>query len=44
MRAIIFCLVALLGLTPLAEAKKPPVAVKRLPASAQGAVQAKEVS
>ncbi|HEX4665985.1 MAG TPA: PDZ domain-containing protein [Chthoniobacterales bacterium] len=44
MRPIIFSLVALLALAPLAEAKKQPVAVKRLPPSAQGAVQAKEVS
>lgn len=37
-------LVALLAFVPLAEAKKAPVSVKKLPASAQGAVQAKEVS
>jgi S1-C subfamily serine protease len=44
MRPVLLFLVAVIGLLPLAEAKKPPVAVKKLPASAQAAVQTKEVS
>ncbi|MGI8891119.1 MAG: PDZ domain-containing protein [Chthoniobacterales bacterium] len=44
MRALTLLLVMLFGLSPLAEAKKSPVAVKKLSASAQGAVEAKEVS
>ncbi|CAN5433992.1 PDZ domain-containing protein [soil metagenome] len=44
MRTPVLFLVALLAFVPLAEAKKVPVSVKKLPASAQGAVQAKEVS
>jgi hypothetical protein len=44
MRPVLLFLVAVIGFLPLAEAKKPPVAVKKLPASAQAAVQTKEVS
>ena len=44
MRTTALFLIALIATLPLAEAKKSPVAVKKLPASAQGAVQAKEVS
>ncbi len=44
MRSTIIFLVALLALAPLAEAKKTPVSVKKMPSSAQDAVQAKEVS
>ncbi|MEO7167698.1 MAG: PDZ domain-containing protein [Chthoniobacterales bacterium] len=44
MRPIVFFLIPLLGLSPLAEAKKAPVAVKPLAAGAQSAVEAKEVS
>ncbi len=44
MRTPVLFLVALLALAPLAEAKKAPVSVKKLPPSAQAAVQAKEVS
>ena len=44
MRKATIALLALVIGLPLAEAKKAPVAVKKLPPSAQGAVQAKEVS
>ncbi len=44
MRTPALFLVALLALVPLAEAKKTPVSVKKLPAGAQDAVEAKEVS
>ena len=44
MRTTALFLIALIATLQLAEAKKSPVAVKKLPASAQGAVQAKEVS
>ena len=44
MRIPVFFLIALLAALAPAEAKKAPVAVKKLPASAQAAVQAKEVS
>lgn len=44
MRRTALLLVGLIATFPLAEAKKPPVLVKKLPAAAQGAVQAKEVS
>ncbi|MEO5716986.1 MAG: PDZ domain-containing protein [Chthoniobacterales bacterium] len=45
MRSIIFFLVPLLALSPLAEAKKAPVAIKnQTSANVQAAVQAKEVS
>ncbi|CAN5560850.1 PDZ domain-containing protein [soil metagenome] len=44
MRPALLFLVALLGLCPLAEARKAPVAVKKLPSDAPSAVEAKEVS
>ncbi len=44
MRSPVLFLVALLAFSPLAWAKKAPVSVKKLPSSAQAAVQAKEVS
>ncbi|MDQ3545157.1 MAG: serine protease [Verrucomicrobiota bacterium] len=44
MRTPVLFLIALLTLVPPAEAKKAPVAVKKMPTSAQEAVQAKEVS
>ncbi len=44
MRTTVFLLFTLLSLSPLAEAKKAPVAVKPLSAGAQAAVEAKEVS
>ena len=44
MRARVFLIIALLAAAPLVEAKKAPVSVKKLPPSAKGAVEAKEVS
>lgn len=44
MRTTVLFFIALLATLPLAEAKKAPVAVKKLPTDTQGAVQAKEVS
>ncbi len=44
MRTPVLFLVALLAFVPLAEAKKTPVSVKKMPNGAQEAVQAKEVS
>ena len=44
MRTSSLFLIALLATCPLVEAKKAPVAIRRLPASVQGAVQAKGVS
>ncbi len=44
MRTTIFFLIAVLATAPFGEAKKAPVAVKKLGAGAQAAVQAKEVS
>ncbi|MGH7937599.1 MAG: hypothetical protein ACREFG_03760, partial [Chthoniobacterales bacterium] len=44
-RAPFFLLIALLaGVTPLSAAKKQPTAVRKMPASAQSALRAKEVS
>jgi S1-C subfamily serine protease len=43
-RTFALLFIAVLGLLPLANAKNPPVAVKKLPPTAQDAVQAKEVS
>ena len=44
MRTSALFLIALLALQPVVEAKKAPVSVKKLPATAKGAVEAKEVS
>lgn len=44
MRPQAIFLIALLAISPLVWAKKAPVAVKKLPATVKGAVQAKEVS
>ena len=44
MRLTALLLIACLANLASAEAKKAPVALKKLPATAQGAVQAKEVS